>query len=197
MMNLPNSLAWKVLRKSGEAIKSQLESQNGEMTRMKVKRALLDQLDELYDFELPPTLVNQEFDGVWRQVEADLQASGKTFEDEETTEEKAREEYRKIAERRVRLGLLLSEIGNKNNIKVEENEVQRALIDQARQYPGQERQVIEFYQKNPQQLASLRAPIFEDKVIDYLLELVTVEDKTVSKEELMKQDEDDKVADAA
>jgi len=177
-----------------EVIRGQIESQFGQMTRQRVKRQLLDKLDETYTFDLPQRLLDSEFEVVWKQVEEDMQRNEKTFEDENTTEEAAREEYRKIAERRVRLGLVLSEVGEKNNIQVTDEEMQRALYDRVRQFPGQEQQVFEFYKNNQQALASLRAPIYEEKVVDFILELAKVSDKTVSKEELEKlvaEDEDD------
>jgi trigger factor len=156
-----------------------------------VKRQILDQLDELYQFDTPETLVDAEFNNIWTQITRDLEQSGKSFEDEDTTEEAAREEYRKLAERRVRLGLVLSEIGEKAGVKVADEEMQRALYEQVRQFPGQERQIMEYFQKTPGAAASLRAPIFEEKVIDHLLSEAEVTDKTVSKEELMAEDEDE------
>jgi trigger factor len=172
-------------------MRQQLESQLVAATRTKVKRQLLDKLDEKHAFELPPTMVEQEFQNVWNQVTQDLQRSGRSFADEETTEEAAKADYRKIAERRVRLGLVLSEIGEKNLIQVTDEEVQRALVDRIRQFPGQEKQVYDFYRSNPDALASLRAPIFEEKVVDYLLGLAAITDKTVTREELMKDDEEE------
>jgi trigger factor len=172
-------------------MRQQLQSQLGAATRTKVKRQLLDQLDEKHAFELPPTMVEQEFQNVWNQVTQDLQRSGRSFADEDTTEEAAKADYRKIAERRVRLGLVLSEIGEKNDIQVTDEEVQRALVDRIRQFPGQEKQVYDFYRENPDALASLRAPIFEEKVVDYLLGLADITDKTVTREELMKEDEEE------
>ena len=182
------------LDKLKDALRDQLVSQYGNATRQKVKRQLLDALDEKHQFELPPTMVEQEFANIWGQVEQDMQRSGRTFEDENTTEEAAKADYRKIAERRVRLGLVLSEIGEQAKIQVTDEEVQRALVDRIRQFPGQEQQVYEFYRNNPDALASLRAPIFEEKVVDYLVELADVTDKTVSKEELLTEDEDEKAA---
>ena len=173
-----------------EIVREQIESQYGSVTRQKVKRQILDQLDGLYQFETPSRLVDAEFDNIWRQINTDLAQSGKTFEDEDTTEEKAREEYRKLAERRVRLGLVLSEIGEKAGIEVSEDEMQRALYDQLRQFPGQEKEIIEFFRKTPGAAASLRAPIFEEKVVDHLLSSMEVTDKVVSKEELMADDEE-------
>ena len=174
-----------------EIVRGQIESQYGQATRQKVKRQLLDQLDESYDFVLPERLVEAEFTNIWNQVESELQRSGKSFEDEGTTEEKAREEYRRLAERRVRLGLVLSEIGAKNNVQVSDEELQRALFEQVRRYPGQEQQVYDYFRKSPDAVASLRAPIYEEKVVDHLLSTVDVTDKTVTKEELMKEDEDE------
>ena len=158
-------------------------------SRQKLKRTLLDQLDAKHKFDPPPTLVEQEFESVWSTVENDLKQQGRTFADEGTTEEKAREEYRGIAERRVRLGLVIAEIGEKNDIKVSEDQLTQAVVAQARMMPGQEQKVWEYYRSNPGALAALRAPIFEDKVVDFLLELADVTDKQVSREELFKEDE--------
>jgi trigger factor len=155
---------------------------------------LLDALDERHKFELPPTLVDQEFENVWQTVENDLKQQGRTLKDEGTNEDEAKAEYRKIAERRVRLGLVIAEIGDKNGIKVTDDEVSRAVVDKARQFPGQEQQVWEYYKNNPQAVASLRAPIYEDKVVDFLTELTQVTDKKVSREELYKDDDADKAA---
>jgi trigger factor len=118
-----------------------------------------------------------------------MEREKKTFADEDTTEEKAKEEYRKIAERRVRLGLVLAEIGEKNKITVSDEEVGRGVAEQARQFPGQEQQVWEYYRKNPQALAAVRAPIYEEKVVDFVLELAKVDEKKVSREELVKEDD--------
>jgi trigger factor len=159
-------------------------------SRQKLKRALLDQLDERHKFEPPPSLVEQEFNSVWAQIEKDLKDQGKTFADEGTTEEKAREEYRGIAERRVRLGLVIAEIGERNNIKVSDEQLRAALMEQVRQFPGQERQIWDYYQKNPSALAAMRAPLFEDKVVDFLVELAEVTDKPVSREELFKEEDE-------
>jgi trigger factor len=185
------NLGLESLEKLKEAVKSQLENEFGQKTRMKVKRQLLDALDEAYDFDLPPSLVDQEFEGVWKQVTDDLERAGRTFEEEDTTEDKAKEEYRVLAERRVRLGLLLAEVGGQNNVQVTNEELQRAVVARAQQFPGQEREVIEFFQKNPQQLAGVRAPIFEDKVIDFILELANVTDKSVDPKDLDDDDEHD------
>ena len=136
-------------------------------------------------------MVSSEFDAIWGQLTAELAQKDKTFEDEGTTEEAERKKYQDIAERRVRLGLVVSEIGSKNELKITDEEVQQALINKASQFPGQERQVLTYYQQNPQALAELRAPLFEEKVVDYILELADVSEKKVSIEELTKFDEDE------
>ena len=171
-------------------IREQIESQYGSHTRQKVKRQLLDQLDALHQFESPSKLVDAEFNNIWQQITRELEGAGKTFADEETTEEEARAEYRKLAERRVRLGLVLSEIGQKANVEVTEQELQRAMYDQVRQYKGQEQQVYDFFRNNPDAIAGLRAPIFEEKVVDKLLSEVNVTDVVVTKEALMADDEE-------
>jgi trigger factor len=171
-----------------------VQQEHAGLSRQRVKRQLLDKLDEMHQFALPPTLAEEEFKNVWNAVDSDLKAQGRSFADEGTTEEKAREEYRGIAERRVRLGLVLAEIGERNKIAVTDEEVTRGIVERARQVPGREQEVWEFYQKNPGALASIRAPIFEEKVVDFLLELATVSEKQVSREELLKEDEDEKSA---
>ena len=153
-------------------------------SRQKVKRALLDALNQGHSFELPPTLVDNEFQSIWSQVTADLERSKRSFADEGTTEDKAREDYRDIAARRVRLGLVLSEVGTSNQITISDEEVSRALLERVKQFPGQERQVYDYYRNNPQLIAELRAPIFEDKTVDYILELAKVTETKVTPEEL-------------
>jgi trigger factor len=174
-----------------ETVNRRLEQDRAVASRQKLKRALLDALSTGHDFELPPTLVDNEFQAIWHQVTNDLERSKRTFEDEGTTEEKARAEYRDIAERRVRLGLILSEVGTRNTIEVTDEEVNRALLERTRQFPGQERKVYDYYRQNPRLLAELRAPLFEDKVIDFIAELAKVSDKPVSAEELYANAEDE------
>jgi trigger factor len=178
------------LDKLKEAIRGSIGGEFAGVTRRKLKRQLLDALDSQYTFELPPSLLEQEFDNIWRQVQADMGRMGKTFADEGTTEDEAKADYRKIAERRVRLGLVLAEIGEQAKVQVTDDEVTQALVERARQFPGQEKMVWDFYRKNPQALAELRAPLFEDKVVDHILSTASVTDKTVSKEELMDEGED-------
>jgi trigger factor len=182
------TLGLESLEKLREGVKDRLQREHAAASRQKLKRALLDQLDTLHKFDPPPSLVEQEFGSVWNSIESDLKAQNRTFEDEGTTEEKARAEYRGISERRVRLGLVIAEIGEKNNIKVTDEQLTAAVVERARQLPGQEQQVWEYYRNNPGALASLRAPIFEEKVVDFLLELASVTDKQVSREELFKED---------
>jgi len=184
------SLGLESLAKLREMVKQRLSSEHAGMSRQKVKRKLLDELDTRHKFAPPPSLVEDEFNNVWKTVADDLQSRKRSFEDEGTTEEKAKEEYRGIADRRVRLGLVIAEIGERNKIKVSDEELSRAVMDRARQMPGQEQKVWEFYRSNPEALASLRAPIFEDKVVDYILELAKINDKTVSREDLYKDDEE-------
>jgi trigger factor len=188
--DLAKSIGVETVAKLREMVKSRLEQDRAVASRLKMKRALLDALNEGHSFDLPPTLVDNEFQAIWRQVMHDLETSKRSFEDEGTTEEKAREDYRDIAERRVRLGLVLSEVGSRHQINVTDDEVNRALLDRIRQFPGQERKVYDFYRNNPQMLAEIRAPVFEDKVVDYILELAKVKDKPVTVEELYADPDD-------
>jgi trigger factor len=183
------ALGLESIEKLRDAVKDRITREHASMSRQKIKRALLDELDKMHKFDPPPTLVEEEFDRVWKSVLQELENERKTFADENTTEEKAKAEYRAIAERRVRLGLVLAEIGEKNNITVTDDELSRAVMDRARQFAGQEQRVWDYYRQNPQAVAALRAPIFEEKVVDFLLELASVKDSKVSREELYKDDE--------
>jgi trigger factor len=174
-----------------QTVKQRLEQDRASASRLKVKRALLDALDQGHSFDLPPTLVDNEFQAIWGQVTADLERSKRSFADEDTTEEKARQEYRDIAARRVRLGLILSEVGTRNQIQVTDEEVSRSLLDRVKQFPGQERKVYDYYRNNPQLLAELRAPIFEDKTVDYILELAKVTETKVTPEQLYADPDED------
>jgi trigger factor len=178
-----------------DAIKEQMGTALQSMSRQAVKRQILDALDEGHKFDVPQQLVEAEFNTIWERVKHEVEHHGRSFEDEGTTEEEARAQYMKIAERRVRLGLVVAEIGNKNDIQVTEEEHQQALIAEVRRFPGQEQQVYDYYRKNTQALAGLRAPVFENKVVDFVAELATQTDKTMSREELTKliQDEGDDV----
>jgi len=188
------TLGLESLDKLKDAARERISAEFAGATRQRVKRILLDRLDETHRFEAPPSLVDQEFELMWNSIKSEMENSGKTFADEDTTEEAAKDEYRKIADRRVRLGLVLSEIGEKNKITVTDDEVGRAVIERARQMPGREKEVWDFYRNNANALAQLRAPIYEDKVVDFILELATVTEKKVSREELYKDDEAEKSA---
>jgi trigger factor len=173
-----------------ELVKTQIAREYANVARNKLKRQLLDQLEKAHSFELPPSLVDSEFASIWQQLEANLKRAGKTFADEGRSEEETREEYRRIAERRVRLGLVIGEIAEKNELKITQDEMRKALIEQARRFPGQEKAVYEYYEKTPGALAELRAPIFEDKVVDFVLERAKPVEKKVSKDELFEKPEE-------
>jgi len=178
------------LDKLKELVGEQIQGEFATASRAKAKRHLLDQLDEKHDFELPPKMVEAEFDQIWQQLQAEMDAGRTADEDKDKSEDELKAEYRTIAERRVRLGLVLAEIGRAAEITINEQEVQQALINEARNFPGQERQVIEFFQKNQNAMAQLRAPIYEDKVVDHILETAKVKEETVSKEELLKEEDE-------
>jgi trigger factor len=177
------------LKALNDAIKGQLESELDLQSRMKLKRAILDELDKKHKFDLPPNMVEAEFANIWAQVEKDKEAGELDEDDAKKTDKKLKADYKKIAERRVRLGLVLAEMGTKTKIEISNEEIQQAMIAEARRYPGQEQQVVEFYQKNPDALAQLRAPIYEEKVIDHIIESAKVTDKKVDHDELFKEDE--------
>jgi trigger factor len=178
------------LDKLKELLRDNLNQQYKGAARFKLKRALLDQLDEQHSFELPPKMVEAEFDGIWQQVEADKEAGRLTEADAKKSDKKLKEEYRKIAERRVRLGLVLAEIGRENNVTVTDQELNNAIIAEARNYPGQEQAVLNFYRQNPNAAAGMRAPIYEEKVCDLIFDQAEVKDEPISKEELLKDDEE-------
>ncbi len=185
-----SSMGFESVEKLKEAVRGQMEGQYTSFSKSKVKRQVLDLLDEKTKMELPSKMVEQEFDNIWQQMTSELERSGKTFKDEDTTEAKAKKEYQKLAERRVRLGLVLANIGEKVEIEVTEEEMQSAVYQQVQQYPGQEEQILNYFRENPDAVAGLRAPIYEDKVIDFIVDKAEVKDKTVSKDELMKEDEE-------
>ena len=170
------------------AVKTQYEGQLEMQTRMKLKRAILDELDKKHKFELPPNMVEMEFTNIWNQVQAEKEAGQLDEDDAKKSEKQLEKDYRKISERRVRLGLVLAEMGQKHEIQISNEEIQQAMIAEARQYPGQEQQVIEFYQKNPQAIAQLRAPIYEEKVVDLIIDKAKVTDKKVDKKTLFEED---------
>lgn len=169
------------------ALKNQLSGDLNFATRQQVKRVLLDALDERHSFDLPPLMVKAEFDQIWAQFEQEKKAGRLSEEDKEKSDEDLKAEYQKIAERRVRLGLVLAEIGRRASVQVTNEELSQVLRQEASRYPGQERQVIDFYRQNPGALSQLQAPVYEEKVVDYILSKATVTDKTVTREELMKE----------
>ncbi len=174
-----------------DALSKRFETEHAQASRMKVKRALLDQIDAAHeDVELPGRMVDQEFDAIWSEVAKAIESGDLDEEDKGKSEDELKAEYRTIAERRVRLGLVLAEMGRKANVDVSQEELARAMNQEAQKYPGQERQVIEFYQKNPSALQGLRAPIYEEKVVDYVLELAEVTEVEVDREALFADDDE-------
>ncbi len=174
-----------------ERVREQIGNDYKAASRLHLKRRVLDALDNAHDFPLPPAMVEHEFTSIWAQVEEELKREGKTAADEGKTEDELKAEYRKIAERRVRLGLVLGKLGEQNGITVSGDEVQRAIMARARQFPGQEQQVFQFYAQNQQAQAEIRAPLFEDKVVDFIAELATVNDRKVDKDTLFADPEDE------
>ena len=176
-----------------EKVTERLQSEYDRATQFKLKRALLDQLADQYDFEVPPSMMDSEFRQIWSQVQEEIKRYGKSEEDAGKSDAELETEYRKIAERRVRLGLLLAEIGRSNNVSVNDNELSQALQQEVMRYPGRGKEVVEFYQKNPGAVDMLRAPIFEQKVVDHILSQIKISEQTISSEELMKDamDQDD------
>ena len=171
------------------ALQSNLEQQYGETSRFKLKRALLDKLDAGHDFPLPPRMVDAEFDVIWQQVEQDRSQGGVAPEDEGKSDDELKAEYRKIAERRVRLGLILAEIGQRNNVQVTDQELNDAMRQEAMRYGAQAQQIFDMLRGNANARNQMRAPIYEEKVVDLILGRAQVTDNAVSKDELMADDE--------
>ena len=201
---LAKTMGLESLDKLKEAVSGQIGRERAQFSRSRLKRALLDQLASQHSFAVPPGMVDMEFESIWGEVGRDLERRGQKLPapeeaealvgDTGKTQTALKAEYRAIAERRVRLGLLLAEVGRRANIQVSQEELQRAMMEQARQFPGSERKVFDFFQKNPNMAAQLRAPILEDKVVDHILERATVSERKVSVEELVKMPEDDEPA---
>jgi trigger factor len=186
---LAKALGFEALDGLRQKVRDQIAQEFNQIGRARLKRQLLDKLDEMHRFEVPPGLVASEFDAIWKQIEADRQRGVVDEDQKGKSEDEVKAEYRKIAERRVRLGLLLAKIGESNKITVTQDEVSRAVALQAQRFPGQEQRVFEYYQSNPDASAQLRAPIFEDKVVDFIIELAKVSERKVAKEELLKDPE--------
>ncbi len=172
------------------AVREQIEREYGQASRARLKRALLDRLADIHEFELPPGMVEQEFDAIWQQVKDAMEKDRLDEDDKGKSEDELRERYQPIADRRVKLGLLLSEVGRANNITVNQDDLNRAMVEQARNFPGQESRIFEYYQNNPQAMQELQAPIFEDKVVDFIIEMAKVTDRKVTIEELMAEPDD-------
>ena len=181
---LAEKLGLESFAKMREAIMLSLQNEYDQQSRLRIKRALLDALAERASFAVPDSLLDGEFSTIWQRVEADMKAGKLDGDDVGKDEDTLRADYRAIAERRVRLGLLLTEIGRTNNIQVANEEISRAMYAEAQRYPGQEKMVLEFFQKNPGAIENLRSPIFEEKVVDFMLELAKIDEKSVTAEEL-------------
>ena len=177
------------LEKLKELLKTNLETQYAGASRFKLKRALLDVLDEKHAFPLPPKMVEAEFGQIWTQVQQDKDRGGLPPEDSEKSDDQLQSEYRKIAERRVRLGLVLAEIGRANSVEVTEQELGEAIRTEAMKYGQQAQQIFDFLRQNAGAQAQLRAPIFEDKVVDLIVAQAKVKDQKVSKDDLLKEDD--------
>ena len=180
------------LDKLKEALKAELDKEYARVARLHAKRALLDALAESYDFNVPQGMVDAEFKGIWSQYEQAKKNNRLDEEDKGKSEDVLKKEYQAIAERRVRLGLLLAQIAEDNKVQVQKEDMENAIMTEARRYPGQEAKVFEYYAKNPQAMEALRAPVFEEKIVDFLLGKVIVKDKPVTVADLYAYDPDKK-----
>jgi trigger factor len=183
---LAKKLGFDDLTAMRDMITRRIQAEYDQIARLRLKRQLLDALAEVAKFASPEGMVDQEFNQIWQRLETDRQAGRLDDDDKDKDEETLKADYRAIAERRVRLGLLLAEIGRVNSITVAPDEMTRAMRMEAMRYPGQEQQIFEFFRQNPSATDTLRGPLFEEKVIDFILELAKVEEKTVTLEELSK-----------
>ncbi|NMM46046.1 trigger factor [Rhodospirillaceae bacterium KN72] len=173
-----------------DQMRQRIESEYADLARARTKRELLDVLFDKHDFEVPPGMVQSEFDQIWEQFAKAKEEGQVDDEDKDKDEEVLKSEYRDIAKRRVLLGLLLAHVGDEAKIQISQEELQKAVFEQARRYPGQERQVFEYYTQNPEMMASLRAPLFEEKTVDYILELAKVNDLALPVDKLLESDDD-------
>ena len=176
-----------------KAVSDQIRSDYDRVSRERVKRKLLDALAERCDFEIPRGLVDDEFEEIWKRLGEEHKTSDEGGDEEgpPKSEEEAKEEYRAIAERRVGLGLLLSDVGRRNNIEVQQDEIDRAMAEYARQFPGREREVVRELRDDPRVIARFRGPILEDKVVDFILEMADVGEREVTPDELLDERGDD------
>lgn len=175
-----------------EMIKAELNKEYDRVARLHAKRALLDALSDEYDFEVPESMVKAEFEGIWAQFEKAKKNNQLDEDEKKKSEEALKKEYQKIAERRVRLGLLLAKVADENKVKVEREDLSKAIIEEARRYPGQEQRVFEYYTKNPEAMEMLRAPVFEEKIVDFLFGKVALTDKPTPVKDLYAFDPDKK-----
>ena len=171
------------------AIKEEQEREFNKISRMVLKRSLLDQLADAHDFEVPEKLLEQEFEAIWKQY--DEQRKSADADDQDKPEEEQKQEFRDIAERRVRLGLLLSEVGRVNNVQISQEDINRQLMAEARRHPGQEKEVMDHFKNTPGAMQELTAPVYEEKVVDFILELASVTEKKATTEDLLKALEED------
>ncbi len=181
------TIGYDTLDEVREDIRGRRQRELDSVSRMRAKRELLDALSNLVSFPVPPGMLEREFEQIWQRLDADRKAGQLDDDDKDKDDDTLKAEYGAIAERRVRLGLLLAEIGRINNLTVTEQELARAIRQEAARYPGQEESMMELFRKYPALTDNLRAPIFEDKVVDYILELAQVTDSVVSIEELLKE----------
>jgi trigger factor len=179
---LARSLGLEDLTALRRRLREQIETEYAAAARSRLKRQLLDRLAENHEFEMPPGMVEAEFEQIWTQIEADRKAGRIDPEDKDKSEDELKAEYRAIAARRVKLGLLLSEVGRRAQVEIKQDELARSIMNEARRYPGQERKIVEFYQNSPEALAQLRAPLYEDKVVDYILDTAQVTERRISPE---------------
>ena len=170
-----------------ERVRERISAEYKDFGRTRLKRQLLDRLADGHDFPVPEGMVDAEFDAIWQQVEQDREADKLDPEDAGKDEDDLKSDYRDIAVRRVRLGLLISEVGRINTIEVTEDETNMALYRESQQYPGKEREVFEFYQRSPEAMANLRAPLFEDKVVDFIIDLAKVTERSLTAEQLREE----------
>ena len=185
--DLAKRLGLESLDQLKENVRGQIGNEYQQVSRSRMKRALLDTLAESHGFEVPQGMVESEFELIWKQIEKDRTEGNLDAEDEGKSDDELKAEYRSIAERRVRLGLLLSEVGRQNSIEVSEEEVNQALLREVQQHPGREREVYEFFQRTPEAMAQIRAPLYEDKVVDFIVELAKIEEREVTPEQLREE----------
>ena len=182
--DLAKNLGMEDLEKLKESLKERIKQDFDSASRSKLKDSLLEALEKKHSFELPQSMVDQEFDQMWNQLEQQLESQKKELKDLEISEKEIRKNYKEISEKRVCTGLLIAEIGQINNIQLEDNDINKALQMEMQKYPGQEKEILDYYQKNPEAIRQLSAPLFEDKVIDFVLEKVKLKDVKVSREDL-------------